>query len=298
MASPCHQHGAFDGVIQLTHVPRPRVIQQHLHGGLIEAGEPLAYCACCRRKCRASSRPSSRRRGRRRRNLDRVERRAGPAGSAPLRPPCGGLRWRTGSARCAVCGGAHPLEVARLEHRSSFACRFSEMFAMSRNSAAIASRTARRDRTSVNAPFTCPNSSLSKTPSEAAGVHGHEACPHASRSRIACATVPLPVPFSPEQHVASEGPARNQLQHRPWPPTRQSAWDDRTPGHEAACSPLRAAGCAARRGQAPPGGRRREASLSQGFCTSRAAAHGFDGHVHRPQAVITMTGLGRWPAAG
>ena len=76
---------------------------------------------------------------------------------------------------------------------------------------ASSKRPTRSARASVNAPFTCPKSSLSKTPSEIPPAFnvtsGRPARPEAAcRAR---ATTPFPVPFSPRMStLASDGPTR------------------------------------------------------------------------------------------
>ena len=106
--------------------------------------------------------------------------------------------------------------------RSSFCCCVSGTLAISsRNSvppSASSKRPTRSALASVKAPLTWPNSSLSNTPSDrppaltvtiGRPARGDTAC-------SACATRPLPVPFSPViEHVGVRGPdARDHLQHR------------------------------------------------------------------------------------
>ena len=99
--------------------------------------------------------------------------------------------------------------------RSSLACRFCVMLAISSRKrvppSAISKRPTRSTLASVNAPFTWPNNSLSKIPSARPPVftvtRGRAARKEAECS--VCATSPLPVPFSPViSTLASEGPTR------------------------------------------------------------------------------------------
>jgi hypothetical protein len=76
---------------------------------------------------------------------------------------------------------------------------------------AISKRPTRSALASVKAPLTCPNSSLSKTPSESPPAltvaSGRE--DRSDSAWSARATVPFPVPFSPVMStLASEGPTR------------------------------------------------------------------------------------------
>ena len=84
---------------------------------------------------------------------------------------------------------------------------------------ASSNRPTRSVFASVNAPLTWPNSSLSKTPSDRppAFTVTRPLPARADTAWIACATVPLPVPFSPVTSTfASDGPTRcDQLEHRP-----------------------------------------------------------------------------------
>ena len=99
--------------------------------------------------------------------------------------------------------------------RSSLDCSPCEMLAISsRNSvppSAISKRPTRSLLASVNAPFTWPNSSLSKTPSASPPVLTVTSG-RVERSETecsVCATSPLPVPFSPViSTLASDGPTR------------------------------------------------------------------------------------------
>ena len=112
-------------------------------------------------------------------------------------------------------GRADALELAGLEVRSSLDCSPCEMLAISsRNSvppSAISKRPTRSLLASVNAPFTWPNSSLSKTPSARPPVFTVTSG-RVERSETecsVCATSPLPVPFSPViSTLASDGPTR------------------------------------------------------------------------------------------
>ena len=77
---------------------------------------------------------------------------------------------------------------------------------------ASSKRPARSALASVKAPFTWPNSSLSKTPSESPpALTVRSGLPaRADAAWSAAATVPLPVPFSPVTSTfASEGPTRS-----------------------------------------------------------------------------------------
>ncbi len=99
--------------------------------------------------------------------------------------------------------------------RRSLGWRFKGTFAISSRKSvppsAISKRPTRSVFASVKAPFTWPNSSLSKTPSERPPALT-VARGRLARSETACrarATVPLPVPFSPVMStLASEGPTR------------------------------------------------------------------------------------------
>ena len=76
---------------------------------------------------------------------------------------------------------------------------------------ASSKRPTRSVLASVKAPFTWPNSSLSKTPSDSppALTVTSPLPARPDTAWIACATVPLPVPFSPvTRTLASDGPTR------------------------------------------------------------------------------------------
>ena len=99
--------------------------------------------------------------------------------------------------------------------RSSLVCRGIEMLAISsRNSvppSASSKRPTRSVLASVNAPRTWPNSSLSKTPSDSppAFTVTSGLAERVETACSACATAPLPVPFSPVMSTfASDGPTR------------------------------------------------------------------------------------------
>ena len=224
-----HQHGAFDRVIELADVARPAVIEQHLHRRRIEAGQRLAIALRVQpqevpRQQRDVFAPIAQRR---QVHFDRVQ------AEEQVLPESAGLRLpRSRSALVAEISRTLTLRVfddpSRSNSpvsmtRSSFCCWLSGTLAISsRNSvlpSASSKRPTRSTLASVNAPFMWPNSSDSNTPSAMPPAltvtigrfaRGDTAC-------SACATRPLPVPFSPViSTLASDGPdARDDVEHRP-----------------------------------------------------------------------------------
>ena len=152
----------------------------------------------------------------------------------------------------------------------------------------------------MNAPFTWPNSSLSNTPSDrppaftvTSGRVGA-----AETAWSACATVPLPVPFSPViRTFASDGPTRaissstgriaadSAMQRRLRRPAAQRA----VLGLEPLAAPQRAAELDLRADD-----RRAARSFSHGFWTKSRAPRRIASTATStlPHAVITTTGSG------
>ena len=111
---------------------------------------------------------------------------------------------------------AEALEFAAASTRSNFACCDGGTFAISSRNrvppSASSNRPTRSARASVKAPRTWPNSSLSNTVSETPPAFtvtiGRAA--RGDSAWIACATSPLPVPFSPViRTFASDGAVRS-----------------------------------------------------------------------------------------
>ena len=214
-------------VIQLAHVARPRVLEQHLHRAALEAGEALAVAL----------RVLTEEVLRQQRRCLRAGRAAAGSGSrscsAGTADPAGNVRPPTSSFRSALVAEMIRTFTRRVREepsrsnspvsitRSSLACWLSGTFAISsRKSVAWSASSKRPTRSalaSVKAPRTWPNSSLSNTPSETPPeltiTIGRDA-----RLDMACsarATTPLPVPFSPRiEHVGVRRPdPRDHLQH-------------------------------------------------------------------------------------
>ena len=189
-----HQHAALDGVIELADVARPRMIEQRLQRRRLEAGDVLAVALRVLRAGSAWPAPE----------CPRAARAAAAAGSrscsAGTADPGGSGRPPTSSPRFELVAETMRTLTCRVRDeptrskspvsstRSSFGCRFSGTLAISsRNSvppSASSKRPTRSVLASVNAPFTWPNSSLSKTPfGQAAGVDRDEPLAGAARTR-------------------------------------------------------------------------------------------------------------------
>ena len=189
--------------------------------------------------------------------------------------------------------------------RRSFGCRSSGTFAISSRKSvppsASSKRPTRSALASVKAPFTWPNSSLSKTPSESppaftvkSGLPAREetACSAAEHAALAAAVL------AGDQHVRVGRPdALDQLEHRPH---RLGLGDQQRAARRRAAPGSRPRGAA--RGAAPAPSStwvlriETSRSLSHGFCTksraprriaSTASVHAAPGghHDHRQRGV-------------
>ena len=170
-----HQHAALDRVLELAHVARPRMPQQRVHGRVVEARQilpipPRMLLEKVERERRNVVTPIAQRRQHDFNRVETEQQVLPEAAGGHFGIDVGVRRRKNAHVDAARARRAEPLELAggdhaqqlgllRRRHIRDFVEEERAAIGQLESSHAIA-------RASVNAPRTCPNSSLSNTVSD------------------------------------------------------------------------------------------------------------------------------------